>query len=295
MNENILKVDGLVKHYQQFSLQKISFELPRGYIMGFMGENGAGKSTTIKCIMDLLQYESGKIEIFGENHRSKIELRNKIGYVSEEQNFYEEMSVAWTGKFVSKFYRAWNDDYFQELLLKFGINPAKQIKELSKGMKLKLALALALTHQPELLILDEPTAGLDPIIRDELLRILREFIQDQQRAVFFSSHITSDIEKLADYVIILHQGKIVLNQEKDQLLEEWKLFKGENELLEPELVGMLTGVRQGEFGFSAATKRVEEVQQYLKQKNLNAKWQLEKITLDELLLRLIEEEKRCLI
>ena len=229
MEEYILSVDNLYKSYEAFSLKNVGFKIPRGYIMGFIGKNGAGKSTTIKCIMNLIPFESGTIELFNLNNRQHSdEIKQRVGYVNEEQYFYENMSVGWTVDFLGRFFPNWDKKYCKKLLERFAISSSKKVNELSKGMKMKLALTIALSHKPELLILDEPTSGLDPVVRDELLELLLEIVQDENRSVFFSSHITSDIEKIADFVTIIDDGKIILSDEKDAIIDKWRLFKIDN-------------------------------------------------------------------
>lgn len=295
MDEYILNVKGLVKKYRRFSLKNISFNIPRGYIMGFVGRNGAGKSTTIKCIMDLVQYDEGLIEVFGLDSRENVrEIRQRVGYVSEEHYFYEDMSVEWTGNFIGKFYPNWDAGLFNELLKKFEIIKRKKVSELSKGMKMKLSLALALGHSPELLILDEPTSGLDPVIRSELLDMFLDIIQDENRSVFFSSHITSDIEKVADFVTIINDGHIIMSDRKDKILDEWSIIKAENKYFNKELHKALIGVKKGEFGFSGMTDSIDEFSERFKQLYPGGGFKTEKITLDELLVRIAKDgEKAC--
>lgn len=223
MKPSILKLDKVKKTYPGFSLRELSFELPTGYIMGFIGPNGAGKSTTLKLIMNFFPLESGKIEVFGLNHcEEEIQIKQQIGYVGEDQQFYEEMTVGWTINFVSRFYHNWDREYCRQLVNRFGLDSRQKVGQLSKGMKVKLALTLALSHHPRLLLLDEPTSGLDPIIRKEFLQELLEVVQDENRAILISSHITDDLEKVADYITLINQGRIVLSQPKDHLLDSWK-------------------------------------------------------------------------
>lgn len=189
MKNYILEIINLSKNYGKFKLSDVNILLPHGYIMGFVGANGAGKTTTIKLIMNMIRRDSGEIKVFGkDNIEYEMQIKDNIGYVGEQPVFYDDMTVDWTGNFAKKFYSKWDDSNFSSLLNRFKIDKNKKIKQLSKGMKMKTALALALSHRPELLILDEPTSGLDPIVRDELLEILMEFIQDERRAVF-SRHI----------------------------------------------------------------------------------------------------------
>lgn len=290
MDDIILKVEGLTQKYDRFSLNNVSFSIPRGYIMGFVGRNGAGKSTTIKCIMNLIEYDRGKIEVFGlDNKRRSIEIKNRVGYVSEEQYFYEDMTVEWTGNFIGEFYSNWDNNVFNSLLYRFDVDRKKKIKELSRGMKMKLSLALAMAHNPELLILDEPTSGLDPVIRNELLEMFLEIIQDERRSILFSSHITSDIEKVADFVTVIDNGKVVLSKEKHLIMDEWKIVKAENTYCSEEICKKLIGVKKGDFGFSGATDKIEEFTVKFKELYPQGSFKTEKIDIDELLLRIVKE------
>lgn len=226
MEELAIRTQDLSKQLGNFSLQDIDLELPRGYIMGFIGPNGAGKSTTIKLLMNLIKPDSGQVSILGRRYQNESnEIKSRVGYVGEEQWFYEESTVAWTGEFVGRYYRSWSERQFRELLDKFNIERNKRIKQLSKGMRVKLSLALALAHRPELLIMDEPTSGLDPLVRKEVLQELLAVMQDERRSVFFSSHITEDLEKVADYVTFIDRGRIILSGEKDELEERYQTVR----------------------------------------------------------------------
>ncbi len=218
-----LRLAGVCKTYPQFELKEVSFTLPRGYIMGFVGPNGAGKSTTIKIIMNMVRKSRGAVEVLGLDHRAhEEEVKRHVGYVGEEPHLYEEMTPAWFGGFVSKYYPTWDPGHYRATLDRFGIDPLKRVKALSKGMKVKLGLALALSHRPELLILDEPTSGLDPVIRHDVLDELLSVIQDERRSVFFSTHITQDVERVADYVTFINEGRIAISDVKDDVLARWK-------------------------------------------------------------------------
>lgn len=290
MNENILEIKGLVKRYDRFSLKALDLMVPRGYIMGLMGRNGAGKSTTVKCIMNLIDYEGGSIKAFGMDTRQHVmEVRNRIGYVSEEQYFYEEETVKWTAKFIGSFYSQWDQKHLETLLRRFDIDPGKRIRELSKGMKMKLALALAMAHRPELLLLDEPTSGLDPVVRSELLEMFLEIIQDERCSILFSSHISSDIEKVADYVTVIDGGRVVISEEKDTIMNEWKIIKAENSYYDKRLCDRLIGVRKGEFGFSGLTNRLDAFASEFRRAYPNGSFKTERINLDELLVRMVKE------
>lgn len=223
MDRPILKLKKVGKSYAGFALRGVSFELPAGYIMGFIGANGAGKSTTIKLIMNFFPLDAGKIEVFGLDHRDdEIRIRQQIGYVGEDQQFYGDTTVGWTVDFVSRFYLNWDPDYCRELINRFGLNPRKKINQLSKGMKVKLALTLALSHHPRLLLLDEPTSGLDPVVRQEFLQELLAVVQDEERSILMSSHITDDLEKVADYITLIDKGEIILTAATDELKDSWR-------------------------------------------------------------------------
>lgn len=287
-----LKIDRLVKKYEKFSLKEVSFKIPRGYIMGFIGRNGAGKTTVIKCIMDLIPFEAGSIEVFGlDSRRCSHEIRKRVGYVSEDQYFYENMTAGWNLDFFGSFYPNRDRDLVLSLMKKFDIDPSKKVSELSKGMKVKLALALALAHRPELLILDEPTSGLDPVIRNELLELLLEVVQDENCSIFFSSHITSDIEKIADFVTFIEDGRVVISDEKDAILDKWRLFKVENSCSIAGLSERLAGVKKGKFGFSGITDNPESFIRELTCNYPDARYKVEKLSLDDLLVRIVREEE----
>lgn len=290
--ENILEISNLRKEYKEFTLNNVSLTLPRGYIMGLIGPNGAGKSTTIKAIMNLINCDSGRIKLFGLDYEnSEEDIKNKIGYVGEEQFFYEDMNVKWMEKFISQHYRQWNRDEFYALLERFNVSPTKKVKELSKGMRVKLSLALALAHNPELLILDEPTSGLDPVIRSEILSILLEVIQDENKSVLFSTHITEDVEKIADYVTYLIDGKIVLSSQKDELLEKWKTIHIKNGYEIKELNNKLVGIEKNFFGVTGLTDKYEELKSTIKPYIEKDIVRIENTSIDQILISLVKGEK----
>lgn len=225
MAETILEVKNLVKDYGDFVLDKISLEIPRGVVMGLIGENGAGKSTTINCILNEVQKSSGQILLFGKDHiQNEIEIKDKIGVVFDENFFPDLFTASEIGSYMSGIYRNWESFTFREYLKKFELPETKEIKDFSKGMKVKLAFAVALSHKAELLILDEATSGLDPIIRDDILDLLLDFVQDETHAVLVSSHITSDLEKIADYITFIHKGRVVFSHPKDDLVDNYGII-----------------------------------------------------------------------
>ncbi len=251
----ILEIKGLRKEFKDFDLKGIDLTLDKGYIMGFIGPNGAGKSTTIKLIMNLLKKDGGEIKIFGKDHvKEEQAVKNRIGFVLDENYFYEELTVDEMKWVLAPIYRTWDEKAFQKHIKEFQLPPKKKIKELSKGMKMKFSLAIALSHHADLLIMDEPTSGLDPLVRSELLDILSEVIQDENKAVFFSTHITSDLDKIADFVTMINQGEIVLSMAKDDLLNNYGLVKGGKELLDGTTRKNFVGIKENQFGFEGLTK-----------------------------------------
>ncbi len=254
--DNILEVKNLTKHYKDFTLDNLSLALPAGCIMGFIGENGAGKSTTIKLILGLLRRDAGEISIFGESADSAAEkMKEQIGVVMDECNFPEAMTADQIAKMMAMCYRTWDAGRFAQYLGRFALPHDKKIGDYSRGMKMKLMLTVALSHDSRLLLLDEATSGLDPIVRDEILDIFLEFIQDEKRGIFVSSHILSDLEKICDYVAFLHQGKLVFCEEKSGLLEKYVVVKGTRQDLEALGRDAVVGVRQNNFGAEALALR----------------------------------------
>ena len=224
MEKNNILVRDLCKQFDEFLLDHVSFQVPKGRIVGFIGENGAGKSTTINLILDELKRDNGQIQILGkENTISAV--KEDIGVVFDECNFHDVFNVSDIEKILSGVYKSWDSSLYRQYLKKFKIPERKQIGSFSKGMKMKLSIICAMAHKPKLLILDEATTGLDPVVRDEMLDLFLEFIQDEECSIFFSSHITSDIQKIADYVILIHQGKIIFEEQKDDLVYHFGIVK----------------------------------------------------------------------
>lgn len=205
-----LQITDLTKEYPGFKLDHVSFTLPQGTIMGLIGENGAGKSTTINAILDLIKRDEGSVTFWGEElSENPRQLKENIGVVFDGINFYETLTPAKVGKISAAAYRQWNPAAYKDYLDKFQLPSNQEIKTFSKGMKMKLCIANALSHDSKLLILDEATSGLDPVMRDDILDIFLDYIQDENHSILMSSHITTDLEKIADYVTFIHEGKIV--------------------------------------------------------------------------------------
>ena len=249
---NAIQIKNLSKHYQGFSLEGLNLTLPSGCIMGLVGENGAGKSTTIRLILGIAKADSGEITVFGQP--MSPELKERIGVVLDEPGYPSCMTAAQIGTMLSGIFKAWEKDTFAGYLGKLRIPENKPFKDFSKGMKMKLCLAAALSHGAKLLILDEATSGLDPVVRDELLDIFNDFTRDEGNSVLISSHIVSDLEKICDYIAFLHRGRLMLCREKDELLNEYAFVQGSREeidTLDP------IGRRDGRFGTEAIVRRSE--------------------------------------
>lgn len=224
--ENNLEVKNLCKKYDEFELKDINLKLPKGMIMGLIGENGAGKTTTIKSILNLINIDNGEIEIFGLNIKeNEKKIKEDIGVVLDDSFFSEYLNPADINKIMKKIYKNWDEKLYFKYLEDFKLPKNKISKEFSSGMKMKLKIAVALSHHPKLLILDEPTSGLDPVARSEILDIFQDFIQNEENSIFVSSHITSDLEHIADYITFINDGKIVLSKTRDELLEKYGIVK----------------------------------------------------------------------
>lgn len=224
--ENNLEVKNLRKKYNGFELKDINLELPKGMIMGLIGENGAGKTTTIKSILNLIKIDKGEIKIFGLNIKeNEKKIKEDIGVVLDDGFFSEYLNPADINKIMRKMYKNWDEKLYFKYLEDFKLPKNKISKEFSSGMKMKLKIAVALSHHPKLLILDEPTSGLDPVARSEILDIFQDFIQNGDNSIFVSSHITSDLEHIADYITFINEGKIVLSKTRDELLEMYGIVK----------------------------------------------------------------------
>ena len=223
--DNILEVRNLTKQYADFTLDHVSFSIPKGTIMGLIGENGAGKSTTINAILDLIHKDDGTVTFWGQELSSAKQLKEDIGVVFDGINFYETLTAAKVGKISQTAYKQWDDRLYREYLNRFQLPADKEIKTFSKGMKMKLCIAVALSHKPKLLILDEATSGLDPVMRDDILDVFLEFVQDEEHSILISSHITTDLEKVADSITFIHQGKVLFCKAKDELRYQYGIIR----------------------------------------------------------------------
>lgn len=256
---NAIEVRGLTKVYEDFKLDNIDITLPKGYIMGFIGENGAGKTTTIKAMLDLINIDSGRINIlgetFGSGRRQNKALREQIGVVMDNAGLPDSASAEDVERIMQSCYSTWDSIAFRGYMERFGLPAGKKVKDYSRGMKMKLYIAMALSHGCKLLILDEATSGLDPIVRDEILDIFREFIQDEGNSVFISSHILSDLEKICDYITFIHEGRIIFSESKDALLEKYGILKCSEEELDDIESSAVIAYKRNEFGIEALVER----------------------------------------
>lgn len=252
--EKILEIQNLNKGYKGFRLDDVSFSLPRGYIMGLIGPNGAGKTTIIKLIMNIIKRDSGKIRIFGDdNLKKEAQVKSRIGFVCDEPHFYEDVKLQDIKAAYSRFYDTWDDALFISLIEDFELPLKKKFKTLSQGMRIKFTLALALSHHPELLVMDEPTTGLDPVFRHQLLDRLSHFIENGQNSVLFSTHITSDLETTADFVTFVRKGRMMFSETLDDIRENWAVAKGGEELLSDDCRPLFSGLKKSSFGIEALT------------------------------------------
>lgn len=253
---NAIEIRDLCKHYPGFSLDHVNLTLPCGCIMGLVGENGAGKSTTIRLILDMIARDSGTITLLGKDNRENIRLlKEDIGVVLDEVGIPACLNPKQVGKIMANTFRNWEQAVYDSLLEKLAVPPEKPFKDFSKGMKMKLGIAIALSHRPKLLILDEATSGLDPVVRDEVLDLFSEFTREESHAVLISSHIVSDLEKICDYIAFLHRGKLLLCEEKDALKEKYGILrcsKDQLSALPPEAV---IGRKETAYGVEAIAAR----------------------------------------
>lgn len=253
---NALEIKNLSKFYNGFTLDNLNLTLPQGCIMGLIGENGAGKTTTIKLILDMINRDSGSIKIFGKDNKDNLKLtKEDIGVVLDEVGISECLTAKQVGKIMKYTFKNWDEQTFSEYLIKLSVPENKKFKEFSRGMKMKLGIAIALSHNAKLLILDEATSGLDPIVRDEVIDIFGEFTRDENHAVLISSHIVSDLEKICDYIAFLHKGKLLLCEEKDRLKEQYGIIRCTCDDLRNISPSAIIGKKESPYGVEAIVNR----------------------------------------
>lgn len=281
---NAIELNGITKSYPGFTLDQVSFSLPMGTIMGLVGENGAGKSTTLKLIMDAIQADSGTVSVLGVSNQSQefFQVKQDIGIVLDEAYFPEILQAKELESILKATYTRWNSEQYHQYLERFQLPMEKRIQEYSRGMKMKLAIAAALSHDPKLLILDEATSGLDPMVRDEVLDLFNEFTRDETHSVLLSSHIISDLEKICDYITFLHKGKLLLCEEKDLLLERYGVVKLSEEAFAALPEAAVVRQKKTHYGYEALVLKDQ----------IHESFPLEMTTLEDIILFLAKEGTR---
>ncbi|OPJ57723.1 ABC transporter ATP-binding protein [Clostridium oryzae] len=278
--EYALEIKNLTKKYSGFKLDNVNITLPTGCIMGLIGENGAGKSTTIKLILDLIHRDSGTITILGEDNKKDLKAaKEDLGVVMDESCFPENLNIKDINKILKNIYKNWSEEDFKTYTKRFDLPQQKIMKEYSRGMKMKLNIAVALSHKPKLLILDEATSGLDPVVRDEILDVFLEFIQDEDHSILMSSHILSDLEKACDYITFLHKGKVIFSEIKDDLIENYGILKCSAEELDKINSSAIKGCRKNKFGVEALVLKNE----------LKGNYTVDRVSIEDIMLYYIKE------
>ncbi len=280
---NAIEMKHVTKSYPAFTLSDVSLSLPSGCILGLVGENGAGKSTAIRLLLNGIARDSGEITILGRDNRSKefVQTKEEIGIVLDEAYYPEVLSAGTVGKMMQHTYKSWQQDTFVKFLDRFSLSDKKQFKEYSRGMKMKLSIAVALSHQPRLLILDEATSGLDPIVRDEILEIFNDFTRQEDHSVLISSHITSDLEKISDYIAFLHQGRLLFCEEKDRLMEEYGILQTTVKSLSEVPPDAIIARREGKYATELLVKRAL----------LSEAFDVERAGIEDIMLFLVKKEE----
>lgn len=287
-----LEISNLNKDFKNFSIKDINLKLPVGYILGYVGQNGAGKTTTIKLIMEQLKADKGEVSVFGKKYSDdEVAFKDMIGFIADENYFPETFTIKDIIKTLKSFYNSFDENKFKYYIKKWDLPEKKTIKEFSKGMKMKLMFASVLSRETKLLILDEPTGGLDPVIRSEILSELQEYISDGEKSVIFSTHIMSDLEKIADYIYFIDDGKMILNDTKDNILENYLLVKGGNDDLTPGIRKELVGLKKSNMGFEGLINTSDK--KYIHNDLLIEKPSLEDIIIFHI--NGIKEELECLL
>lgn len=259
--EHVIELKNVNKKFKGFELKDFSIAIKKGYVTGFIGGNGVGKSTTIKLIMNILQPDSGGIKIFGLDYKKhEKEIKQRIGFVYDEGTFYEHLTLHEMKQVLKPTYKKWDDELFQSYVQSFQLPLNKKLKTFSKGMMMKASLAIALSHHAELIIMDEPTSGLDPIFRRELLDILHDLMQDGEKTIFFSTHITTDLDRIADYITFIHNGKHIFTSETYKIYEKYSIVKGNVDLLDADIEREFIALRKSMHGFEGLSANKEKVQ-----------------------------------
>ena len=256
---NAIEINNLRKDFDNFSLKIEDLKIPQGFVTGFIGPNGSGKTTTIKLILNMLRRDSGSVKLFNQEYEGNdLSLKEQIGYVGEFNGYLQESKLSRIKKSLCLFYKNWDEKLYKRYMKEFELNENKIYKELSKGQQKKFEIVMTLSHRPKIIIMDEPTANLDPLVRNEVLEMLQERIEKDNATVFFSTHITSDLDKIGDYLVFIYKGKIFLADDKDSILQDHIIVKGNNELLEKETKDIFISVNKNSFGFEGLVKNREK-------------------------------------
>ncbi|MBM7599530.1 ABC-2 type transport system ATP-binding protein [Virgibacillus halotolerans] len=257
---HVLELKNVSKRYEDFSLDNISFILPKGFIMGLIGVNGAGKSTLLKIMMDIVKRDDGEIYIFGKDTRKQmVEIKQDIGFVFDDSHYYGHLNCDQMKQIIAPFYHNWDEETYQSYMKRFGLPTNKKLRTFSKGMKMQYNIAVALSHQAKLIMMDEPTAGLDPIVRRDLLHVLQEVVMNEEVSVLFSTHVTTDLEKIADYITYIHDGNVNFSEEKDLISETYFIVKGDTALLNEQNSAPFVHIEKSRLGFQGLSKDKAEI------------------------------------
>jgi ABC-2 type transport system ATP-binding protein len=285
----VLELKNLRKQYDAFTLDHVHMSLEEGFIMGLVGPNGAGKTTIIKLILGLLKRDDGAINIFGKDiDEHADDIKQQIGFVLDESDWYDSFTIKEMVKVISPFYHQWDQRLFKDYLSRFEIHENQRIEMLSKGMRMKFSLAIALSHHAKLIIMDEPTSGLDPIIRDELLEILQKLIAEGGKSILFSSHISSDVDKIADFITFIHGGRIIFSQSREEIADTYRLITGPLEYLDPDIVNSFDAIRRKKRNFTAITTNHQRIEKEFASYFRDGSMVMEQVGIDDIMLHLVK-------
>lgn len=273
-----IEIKDLKKDLGSFSLKIDNLKIPKGFVTGFIGPNGSGKTTTIKLIMNMLNKDAGSIKFWGTEYKKEnTDLKEKIGYVGDTSGYLQDAKISVIKKTISVFYKNWDEKIYEKYMKQFGLTEDKPYKELSKGQQKKFEIVMAMSHHPKLIIMDEPTANLDPLVRNEVLEILQERIEEDNVTVFFSTHITSDLDKIGDYLVFIYKGNIFLSGDKDTILQEHVIVKGKKQLLNKEIKDLFISINENAFGFEGLVNNRKKAYEVFGEEALYDKPNLENI------------------
>lgn len=288
---NVVEFTNVTKTFKNFSLNDLSFSIKKGYVTGFIGANGAGKSTTIKLLMNLLRKDSGDITIFGlDQNKHNQAIKERIGFVYDENCYYDTLSIRELKRIIAPMYQNWDNHLYQKYLEQFNLPEKQMIKSFSKGMKMKMAIAFAISHDPEFIIMDEPTSGLDPVFRRDILELLHEIMLNEEKTIFFSTHITTDLDRIADYITYIHNGQILFSKEREALLDEYGIVKGSKDLLDEDTMKEFVSIRKTNVGFEGLTSNRKQAKDIFGNEVL-----IEKPTLEDIMYYTNKGDLTCTI